>query len=132
MLRHPPTNNQRTTALFLSLGHHDSLLRRLNKVYKERWQAMADALNKHFPDAAQPPTFGGTSFWVRGPEGLDAGRLAREVLKAGVIIEPGSICFFDPQGPSNYFRLGFSSIDVDRIEPGIKILADHAGSLLSG
>jgi GntR family transcriptional regulator/MocR family aminotransferase len=130
MLRHPPTNNQRTTALFLSLGHHDSLLRRLNKTYRARWQAMADALNKHFPHAAQPPTFGGTSFWVRGPEDLDAEKLARDVLKAGVIIEPGSICFFDPGGPRNYFRLGFSSIDVSRIEPGIKVLAEHVKTLL--
>jgi GntR family transcriptional regulator / MocR family aminotransferase len=27
-------------------------------------------------------------------------------------------------GPANYFRLGVSSIPTDRIEPGIKLLAD--------
>ena len=26
--------------------------------------------------------------------------------------------------PRNYFRLGFSSIPVDRIEPGLKLLGD--------
>ena len=36
MMRHAPTNNQRTAALFLMLGHHDSLIRRLHKIYSCR------------------------------------------------------------------------------------------------
>jgi GntR family transcriptional regulator/MocR family aminotransferase len=41
-----------------------------------------------------------------------------------VVIEPGAVHFMAQPGPANYFRLGVSSIPTDRIEPGIKLLAD--------
>ena len=40
MVRHAPNNNQRTVALFLSLGHHDALIRRLHRAYRSRWEIM--------------------------------------------------------------------------------------------
>ena len=123
ILRHPPANNERTVALFLARGHHDSLVRRLSHVYKDRWQTMGQALARHLPDSARMPTFGGTSYWVTGPPGLDAGALQQEALQHGILIEPGHVHFMAEDGPLNYFRLGFSSIPVDRIEPGIRKLA---------
>ena len=127
MLRHPPNNNQRTTALFLSLGHHDALIHRLHRAYRARWQEMVRALQRHMPDSTRPPTFGGTSFWVRGPEALDADVLAAEARSQGIIIEPGSIHFAAEAGPRNYFRLGISSIALEKIEPGIRLLASLIG-----
>ncbi len=124
MVRHPPSNNQRTAALFLSLGHHDALIHRLHRAYHARWQAMAEALERHLPDSSTVPSFGGTSFWVRGPHGLDAEALAESGLEHSMIIEPGRIYFAGVDAPRNYFRLGFSSIDSTRIEPGIRLLAD--------
>ena len=124
MLRHPPNNNQRTVALFLALGHHETMVHRLHRTYRERWQALGEALNKYLPDSSRAPTFGGTSFWVRGPEGLDAAELATQAMQKGVLIEPGRINFMAPDAPNNYFRLGFSSITTEKIEPGIRILAD--------
>ena len=41
MVRHAPNNNQRTAALFLSLGHHDTLIRRLHRAYRDRWRSWA-------------------------------------------------------------------------------------------
>jgi len=123
MIRHPPSNNQRTVALFLSLGYHDALVRRLHRIYRQRWEEMGRALNKHLPNSSTAPSFGGTSYWVRGPAELDADRLAVEALKNGIIIEPGSISFAREPVPKNFFRLGFSSIDIKRIEPGIERLA---------
>ena len=123
MMRHPPTNNQRTTALFLSLGHHDTMVHRLHRAYRARWQVMGEALSKYLPDSSRSPTFGGTSYWVEGPQGLDAAQLARDAIKQGVVIEPGRINFAAKDAPNNYFRLGFSSLPLDKIEPGIKLLA---------
>ncbi len=124
MLRHPPANNQRAVALFMSLGHHDSLVRRLSHAYKDRWRAMGNALATHLPESSQMPAFGGTAYWVRGPDGLDARELSTIAAAKGVLIEPGDIFFLGERPPRNFFRLGFSSIPVDRIEPGIKLLAD--------
>lgn len=122
-LRHPPTNNQRTLALFISGGYYEALIHRLQRAYRERWQAMGEALARHLPECVATPSFGGTSYWIRGPEALDADRLALEALRAGIIVETGSMHFCSDPPPRNYFRLGFSSIEAARIEPGIAKLA---------
>ena len=57
MVRHPPANNQRLVALFLSMGHHDSLIRRLSQTYQERWQVMGDALHRYLPESTRIPSF---------------------------------------------------------------------------
>ena len=124
MLRHPPANNARAVALFLSLGHHDSLVRRLSHAYKERWQVMGQALAQYLPESARMPAFGGTSCWVKGPENLDARVLVARAAEQGILIEPGDVFFLSENPPVNYFRLGFSSIPVDRIETGIQTLAE--------
>jgi GntR family transcriptional regulator/MocR family aminotransferase len=123
MLFHPPNNNQRTAALFLSLGYHDTLINRIHRVYRERWQQMGRSLEHHLPGSSQVPSFGGTSYWINGPHGLDSEHLAIQARQYGVIIEPGVATFANPEPPKNYFRLAFSSIAVKKIEPGIKIIA---------
>lgn len=123
MLHHPPNNNQRTAALFMALGYHDTLIKRLHKVYRERWQEMGEALDKHLPNASDVPSFGGTSYWVQGPESLDAQALAQRALDRGVVIEPGHMTFAIESPPQNFFRLAFSSIAAEKIEPGIRILS---------
>ncbi|MEK9671862.1 MAG: PLP-dependent aminotransferase family protein [Rhodospirillaceae bacterium] len=124
MLRHAPNNNQRTAALFLALGHHDSLVHRLHKAYRDRWQAMGEALAAHLPGWSKAPAFGGTSYWVSGPDGFRASRLAERALDDGVLIEPGRVMHAGDRPADNHFRLGFSSIAAERIEPGIELLAD--------
>lgn len=123
MVRHPPSNNQRTVALFLSLGYHDALVHRMHRAYRLRWEEMGRALDAHLPNSSSAPSFGGTSYWVRGPEDLDADLLMEQALNEGILIEPGSIFFAQHDPPKNYFRLGFSSIQLDRIQPGIEKLA---------
>jgi GntR family transcriptional regulator/MocR family aminotransferase len=123
MVRHAPNNNQRTAALFLSLGHHDTLIRRLHKAYRSRWEIMASALEKHLPKSARVPSFGGTSFWVKGPPDVDSEVLARTAFDQGIIIEPGRINFGGAVAPRNFMRLAFSSIDGTKIEKGIEKLA---------
>ncbi|MBT6094830.1 MAG: PLP-dependent aminotransferase family protein [Rhodospirillaceae bacterium] len=123
MLRHAPNNTQRTAALFMSLGYHDTLIHRLHRAYRERWQAIGEALQTHMPNSTREPTFGGTSYWVRGPDSLDSGVLEAAAREQGVLIEPGTVHFGGSPRPRQFFRLGFSSIAKDRIEPGIKTLA---------
>lgn len=124
MLRHPAANNQRAVALFLARGYHDSLIRSLVKAYRLRWEVMSRALERYLPDSSRAPSFGGSSFWVRGPEGLDARRLAERAAGESILIEPGDIHFFDANPPLNCFRLGYSSIPEHKIEPGVRRLAE--------
>ena len=124
MIRHPAANNQRTIAMFLADGHHDALLRRLCNVYRERLAAVITALVKHLPEFSVNLTAGGTALWIRAPKTLDMGLVGAAALKRGVVIEPGAVHFMDQPGPANFFRLGVSSIQTERIEPGIKLLAE--------
>ncbi len=123
MLRHPPMNNQRSVGLFLSRGYHDSLVRSLVQVYEERWKAVGDALHHCLPESAEPPVFGGSAYWVKGPDNLDARALKQRARERGVVIESGDIYFHREDPPLNFFRLGYSSIATERIRPGIDRLA---------
>ncbi|WMC10972.1 PLP-dependent aminotransferase family protein [Oceanimonas pelagia] len=122
MLRHPAANNQRSVALFLERGYHDALIMNLAKAYEARWQEMGAALDELLPSSSRQPGFGGSCYWVRGPEGLDSRILRKEAADRGILIEPGDIHFFGDEVPLNYFRLGYSSIAAERIRPGIEAL----------
>jgi len=128
MYRHPPTNNQRTVAHFLALGHHDSALLRLMETFKRRWRIMDAALTSHAPLSAMTTTFGGSSFWVRLPEHVKARELEKVAAEASVVINAGDDYFADSEGPTNFCRLGFSSIEEARIAPGIERLAGLIGA----
>ncbi|MDD9909618.1 MAG: PLP-dependent aminotransferase family protein [Ahrensia sp.] len=122
MVRHPPVNNQRSTAFFLSLGFYDVFVRRLHRTYRERWTLMREALQAEFPDATVTHAMGGSSYWVDFAGGqlsdFDSERLATLALEKGVLIEPGGIYSHQARSKS-CARLGFSSIATDRIEEGL-------------
>ncbi len=122
MLRHPPTNNQRAVALFLDRGYHDALLRQIHRVYHRRWRCMGEALAIHMPHASTPSIYGGSSFWIKGPPGMDCRLLQELAREHGILIERGDLHFFD-EPYSEYFRLGFSAIAEARIAAGIEKLA---------
>lgn len=124
MLRHPAANNQRSVALFLERGYHDALIMNIAKAYEERWQEMGAALDEYLPSSSRQPSFGGSCYWVRGPEGLDSRILRKEAADRGILIEPGDIHFLAEPVPLNYFRLGYSSIPAAKIRPGIKALVE--------
>jgi len=126
MLRHPAANNERSVGLFLAMGHHDALLRRLRQTYAERSRVMAEALAAHLPDVRFSTVAGASSFWLRFPEHVDTRALAGAAASKGVLIEPGDVFFVataHSRVPANYARLGFASIDAARIDGGIATLA---------
>ncbi|MEM7209659.1 MAG: PLP-dependent aminotransferase family protein [Pseudomonadota bacterium] len=123
ILRHPPANNQHTLAVFLAEGHHDSLARRLNHAYRDRWEVMSEAIDRFLPNCRKYSTRGGTSYWIQGPDSLNCSELANLARQNSILIEPGHNRFLSENPPMNYFSLGFSSIAVDKIEPGIRVLA---------
>jgi GntR family transcriptional regulator/MocR family aminotransferase len=127
MLRHPPANNQRAVALFLSLGHHEALLRRLSGAFSERRKRLVGAVNSYLPEWRISPASGGTSLWLEGPSGFDAASLAESAAARSVLVEAGDRFFAGPSRPSNFLRLGFSSIALQHVEPGIRELATAAG-----
>jgi GntR family transcriptional regulator/MocR family aminotransferase len=124
MLRHPSAYIQRAFALFLSLGHYYAQLRRQSMALRERAQVLEDALPRHLPEVNAVPISGGSSCWVTGPDWLDAYELSQRAEAGGVLIEPGNVFFSSERLGRNCFRLGYASIATDKIEPGIRKLAE--------
>ena len=125
VLRHPPGHIQRTAAHFLRLGHYDALINRMAKQYSIRRATMAAAIKKYQLEiAGNSSPEGGSSFWMKAPKDLDTEILAKSLMKNGVLIEPGKNFFAPPHQLENYYRLAFSSINEEKIEGGIKLVAD--------
>lgn len=125
VLRHPPGHVQRTAAYFLSLGHHDALIRRMGSALHDRREVMAGAIARHGLQIAGQGAYGGSSFWMRAERDVDTQDLARRLQTRGVLIEPGHAFFCGPARPRNYYRLAYSSIPATRIESGIALIADE-------
>ncbi len=123
MLRHPPANNQRAVALFLSLGHHDSLIRRLTQAIAGRRQALAENLRATLPEFHVPAADSGSAIWMKAPDEIDTSVLAEHARKRGVLIEPGQIFFNAADKPKCHLRAGISSIPLQKIAPGVSELA---------
>lgn len=123
VLRHPPGHIQRTAAYFLSLGHYDSLIRRMGQVFARRRTAMEDALLANGLSVEGRGLFGGSSIWMRAAGHVDTEELDRALRPQGVLIDPGRPFFGPEAAPRNFYRLAYSSISTERIGPGISILA---------
>ncbi|MEE9447227.1 MAG: PLP-dependent aminotransferase family protein [Arenicellales bacterium] len=123
MLRHTPANNQYIVSVFLKRGYHDSLVRRISHTLDNRSHVMRKMLDEYFPNASPKLVFGGSSYWVRGPKGMDSEALAEKAKAQGVLIDPGGAFFHNDMDGREYFRLGFSSISIEQIEQGIPLLA---------
>lgn len=123
VLRHPPGHIQRTTAHFLSLGHYDALIRRIGKALAARRQVMEEAVAQHGLRVAGRGAHGGSSLWMRAPDGIDTAVLAERLRADSVMIEPGKAFFAGTVPPRQFYRLGYSSIPSERIGAGIGRIA---------
>lgn len=129
VLRHPSAFLQNAYALFLSLGHHESHARRVNRAMQERTRLAAAGLQRHLPDFEFTLPQGGASIWVRAPAWVDSTELAAAARAQGVLIEPGDVFFAAPPRPCPYFRLRLSSIDPAKIDAGLCALAEAVRDL---
>jgi len=98
-------------------------LRDLTSIYKERRDAMLEALEEHFPPEAQwTHPEGGLFVWVTLPRFVDSKSMLAEALDYGVAFVPGDAFFPDGRG-RNSMRLNFSFPEPDEIREGIRRLA---------
>ncbi len=129
MFRHPPTLIQEVVALFIRLGYFDAHLRNLERRYKRRWQAMRQAISTHLDMLNQFDNRGGTSFWLTGPEKFDATLLRTRLRERGVLIDRGE-AYYLAQGRKNGLRLGFAFVPVEKMEDGVRLIAEEVKKLI--
>ncbi|MFK7878050.1 MAG: PLP-dependent aminotransferase family protein [Paracoccaceae bacterium] len=125
VLRHPPGHIQRTAAYFLSLGHYDSLIRRMGLALHQRRKVMEEAIAQCGLKISGQGAFGGSSLWMKAPDHVDTADLAEALKADGVLIEPGASFFDGSDKPMQYYRLAYSSISADRIPKGVARIANR-------
>jgi GntR family transcriptional regulator/MocR family aminotransferase len=125
LLNHPPRNNQRAVAFLLQLGHYDAVMLRLGRTLRERRLALRDALNwmRGVPMEISPEV-GGTTYWVRTPDDFDVAGFSHAAAQRGILIEPVREYYAEPEHAENCFRMGVTSLPLERIRPGVERLVE--------
>jgi len=95
-------------------------VRRLRQVYRQRRDAMMDAIAEHFP---QEVTFtkplGGLFLWARAPEAINTRDFLLKAVEAKVAYVPGFAFYPGEQGGEHSMRLNFSNASIEMINEGI-------------
>ncbi|MFT5607753.1 MAG: GntR family transcriptional regulator/MocR family aminotransferase [Parvicella sp.] len=73
-------------------------------------------------------TEGGTSFWLSGPDEFNATLLGDRLRERGVLIDIGQSFYLNEDKRS--FRLGFAFVPIEKLNEGIKIIAEEVKKLL--
>ena len=118
----PPTFNQLAVAEYLATQDWQGQVAAFRSMYRERRDAMLDALPAQMPAGTTwtSPT-GGFYVWVTLPDGLDAKVLLPRAVTARVAFVPGTAFFADGTG-SSHLRLSYCYPEPDRIREGVRRL----------
>ncbi|HSK98766.1 MAG TPA: PLP-dependent aminotransferase family protein, partial [Rubrobacteraceae bacterium] len=102
-------------------------VRRLTATYKERRDAMLDALAEFMPkEVSWTHPEGGLFIWVTLPSCIDATAMLSEALARNVAYVPGE-GFYAGAAGKNHMRLNFSFAEPEKIRCGIELLAELVG-----
>lgn len=111
---------------FLRRGYLEKHIEKIKRVYKEKKEAMVDALKKYMPENADwTDPVGGMFIWLMIPE-VDTTEMVMKALKKGVAYVHGR-AFYPPNARElgkNAMRLNFSYPSIEQIYEGIKRLSD--------
>lgn len=117
---------------FLRDGGLEDHLRRVRRAYRERRDALHEALVRAMPPGTHwHPPQGGLFFWIRLPAGLDSSELAGAARRRGVLFSPGEV-FQAESGGRDCLRLTFAALAPEAIARGIGILGELVRERLPG
>ncbi len=104
----------------------------LRQTYRERRNAMVQALARHMPaGTGWTEPAGGLFVWVTLAAGQDGSRVLRSALEQQVAFVPGA-AFYANGGGANTLRLNFSYCDPATIETGVARLSQSIAGYAAG
>ncbi|KAB1443510.1 PLP-dependent aminotransferase family protein [Pseudodesulfovibrio senegalensis] len=99
-------------------------IRHICEVYGSHRDVMVAMIDEYFPDTVETTRpDGGMFLWVTLPKGCSSMELFDKAIERKVAFVPGKP-FYTDGGGENTLRLNFSNAEPDRIEEGIKRLAE--------
>ncbi|MFH9586127.1 PLP-dependent aminotransferase family protein [Streptomyces luteogriseus] len=126
-----PALDQALFARFLERGDYDRQLRRCQRAYRDRRDALVAALDAHFPGSRVSGIAAGLHVIAALPRryGPEERFLAR-VAEAGVAVRPLSAYAHTPVGPERdeeiRLVLGYAQVPPARIAEGVRLMAEAA------
>jgi DNA-binding transcriptional MocR family regulator len=118
----PSSFSQMVISEYLSQADWKGQIETFRGVYKERRDAMLEALEEHLPDLSWNVPNGGFYIWCSLPENLDSKAMLPRAVTELVAYTPGTAFFADGGGRQN-IRLSFCYPTPDNIKIGIRRLA---------
>lgn len=100
-------------------GFLDKHIKTLRTMYRERRDAMLNAMAEHFPQSVhRTRPQGGLFLWATLPAGIDAAEILPDAVNERVAFVPGA-SFHANGGGANTMRLNFSNATSQQIHEGI-------------
>ena len=120
----PPVFDQYMAAEFLAGGALDANLVKTKAEYRRRRDLMLGLLEKYMPEGVSwTRPEGGLFLFLTLPETVDTVAMYDEALARGVAYVAG--CFFYLDGSHrNTMRLNYTFVAEEKMEPGVRLLAD--------
>jgi DNA-binding transcriptional MocR family regulator len=120
---HTPSLVQHIAARYLASGAYDQHLKDTVPFYRERRDALIDALERHLPGEykAEVP-HGGHNVWVTLSRPVEERTLYSESIRQGVTFTPGGAMTAERR-PQTAFRLSFSLLPPEQLDEGVRRLA---------
>ena len=118
----PTSFGQFAIAEYLSSYDWMGQVKVFRELYRERRDAMLDALATHLPRATWTHPVGGFYVWMTLPEGLDAKAMLPRAVTGRVAYVPGGAFYADGSG-SRSVRLSYCFPPAERIREGVRRLA---------
>jgi 2-aminoadipate transaminase len=116
--------SQMMIASFFQNSDWRGYVNRLNDIYRERRNAMLDALAEFMPkDVHWTHPEGGLFVWATLPSYIDTTAMLPQAIAKNVAYVPGEGFYAGDEG-KNCMRLNFSFVESEKIRRGIELLAE--------
>lgn len=123
--------SQRVVYEYLKENNIETHIEKITDLYKKQRDCMVNSIEKYFPkEVTTTKPEGGMFVWVTLPEKYSSMDLFNIVIKKNVAFVPGDPFYIGKTG-TNAFRLNYTNSDEERIEEGIRRLAEGIKELLS-
>jgi DNA-binding transcriptional MocR family regulator len=120
----PPAFSQLAVSTYLATQPWRQQIKSFQEMYRERRDAMLDALDAMFPpDAVWTRPAGGFYVWATMPDGVDTKAMLPRAVTDRVAYVPGTAFYADGFG-SRSLRLSYCYPTPERIREGVRRLAD--------
>ncbi len=121
---HTPSLTQFIAAEAIKRGVIDRHIPLIRRLYREKRDAMLEALEEHMPEGVRwTRPIGGFFVWMWLPEAINSRKLLVRAIERGVAFVPGD-AFYPNGGGENTARLNYSYPSIDEIREAIRRLAD--------